>query len=77
MSESSPRVHEAQARGEHGLEPDRAGRGFGERQALGLDVLRIVIGHDDVDQARSASAATSAARSSSARSGGASLKKVR
>ena len=39
-------VDEAQAGGEHGLEPDRARRCFGERQALGFDVLRIVIRHD-------------------------------
>ena len=38
-------VDEAQAGGQHGLEPDRAGGGFGEGQALGLDVLRIVVGH--------------------------------
>ena len=36
---------------QHGLEADRAGRGFGERQALGLDVLRIVVRHHDVEQA--------------------------
>ena len=70
-------VHEAQRRPQQGLEADRAGRGFGERQALGLDVLRIVVGHDDVDQCRPPRASTSAARSSSARSGGESLKKVR
>ena len=34
------------------LEPDGAGRGLGEGQALRLHVLRIVIGHDDLDQTR-------------------------
>ena len=44
-------MHEAQARGQHGLQADRAGFGLGERQALGLDVLRIMVGDDDVEQA--------------------------
>ena len=33
-----------------GLEADRAGRRLGERQSLGLDVLRVVIGDDHVEQ---------------------------
>ena len=44
-------MDEAQARGEHGLEPDRARARFGERQALAFDVLRVVVGHHDVDEA--------------------------
>ena len=62
---------------QHGLEADRAGRGFGERQPLGLDVLRIVVGHDRRRSGPRRSASTSATRSSSARSGGDTLKKVR
>ena len=50
-SEICARRHEPQARRQHRLEADRARRGFGERQPLGLDVLRIVVGDDDVDQA--------------------------
>ena len=58
------RMNQPQRRRQHRLEPDRAVLGFGERQSLGLDVLRIVVGHDDVDGAV-ASAATIACRSSS------------
>ena len=57
--------------------PMAPARGLGERQALGLDVLRIVVGHHDVDQAFARAPSTSALRSSSARSGGDILKKVR
>ena len=70
-------VHQPQAGGQHGLDADGAGRGFGERQALDLDVLRVVVGHHDVDQAFARPRPTSALRSSSARSGGDILKKVR
>ena len=49
-SERAPEDDQPQARRQHGLDADRARRGFAERQALGLDVLRIVIGDDDVDQ---------------------------
>ena len=44
-------VDEAQAGGEHGLEPDGARARFGERQALAFHILRIVVGHDHVDEA--------------------------
>ena len=44
-------MDEPQRRREQRLEPDRAVRGLGEGQALGLDVLRIVVGDDDVDGA--------------------------
>ena len=47
-----PGGDQTQARRQHGFEADRAGLGFGERHALGLDILRIVIGHDDIEQAR-------------------------
>ena len=50
-SATSPAGDQAQARRQHRLDADRARRGFGERQPLGLDVLRIVIGADDVDEA--------------------------
>ena len=43
-------MDQAQRRRQHGLESDRADRGFRERQPLDLDVLRIVIGHDHVDE---------------------------
>ena len=65
-------MDEAQPDGEHGLQPDRAVGGLGERLALALHVLRIVRRADDVDRAvgerldqgaggrpRSAAAATS------------------
>ena len=44
-------VDEAQARGQHGLDADRAGRRFRKGQALGLDVLGVVVGHHGIDQA--------------------------
>ena len=44
-------MHEAQRRRKQGLETDRAVGGFGEGQALRLDVLRIVVGDDHVDDA--------------------------
>ena len=44
-------MDEAQGRREQGLEPDRAVRGFREGQPLRLDVLRIVVGDDHVDDA--------------------------
>ena len=69
-------MDQPQAGGEHGFEADRAGRGLGEWQTLGLDVLRIVIRHHYVDSPASI-ASTSALRSSSARNGGATLRKVR
>ena len=43
-------MHEAKARCEHRLEPDRARSRLGEGQALHLDILRIVIRHDHVEQ---------------------------
>ena len=46
-----PGDDETQARREHRLDADRARRRLGERQPLGLDVLRIVIGDDHVDEA--------------------------
>jgi len=49
-----------------------AGRGLRERQPLHFDVLRIVIGHDDVDQ--SGAGLDQRLRSPSVRSGGAALK---
>ena len=61
---------------QHRFKPDRAISGIGKGQALGIDVLRIVRGNDDVDRAVG-SAWTIASRSSSPRSGGDSLKKVR
>src|SRR5262249_56626447 len=70
------RVNGAQPRREHRLEPDGAGRGLGEGQALGLDILWIVIGHTTSIRPEE-SASTSTARSSSARSGGLSLRNVR
>jgi hypothetical protein len=36
---------------EQRFQPDRAGRCIGKRQALGVDILRIMRGHDDVDGA--------------------------
>ena len=45
-------MHQAKTGGEHGFQPDRAGRSFGERQTLGLDVLRVVVRHHDIDQPR-------------------------
>ena len=44
-------VIEAQGRSQHRFEPDRAVGGIGEGQALGIDILRIVRGDDDVDRA--------------------------
>ncbi len=44
-------MHQAEAAREHGFEADRAVRGFGERMPLHLDVLGIVVRHDDVDRA--------------------------
>ena len=43
-------VHQPERRRQHGLDADGAGGGLGERQALDLDVLRIVVGHHHVDQ---------------------------
>ena len=43
------RRDEPQARRKHGFEADRARLRFGERQPLGLDILRIVVGNHDVD----------------------------
>ena len=51
MSGSSPLWTRRRPAREHGLEPDRAGARFGERQALALHVLRIVVGHHHVDEA--------------------------
>ena len=50
-SETQIRMNEPERRRQQRLEPDRAVRRFGEGQALGLDILRIVVGHDDVDRA--------------------------
>ena len=44
-------MDEAEARGEHRLQPDRAVGGLGEGLALALHVLRVVRGADDVDGA--------------------------
>ena len=38
------------SRRQHRLDPDRARRGLAEWQPLGLDILRVVIGYDHVDQ---------------------------
>ena len=46
-----PGMDEPQGRRQQGLEADRPVRGLREGQALGLDVLRIVVGHDHVDGA--------------------------
>ena len=43
-------MHEPQARREHRFDADRAIFGFRERQPFGFDVLRIMVGDDDVDQ---------------------------
>ena len=45
------RRDQSQARRQHRLDADRARRRLGEREPLGLDVLRIVVGADDVDEA--------------------------
>ena len=50
-SVTCPPDDQPQARRQHRLDADRAGGGFGERQPLGLDILRIVVGADDVDEA--------------------------
>ena len=44
-------VVQPQRRAEQRLQPDRAGGRVGEGQALGVDVLRVVRGDDDVDGA--------------------------
>ena len=43
--------NQAQARRQHRFDADRARRRLGERQPLGVDVLGIVVGTDDVDKA--------------------------
>ncbi len=43
--------HEPEAGRQHRFDADGAGRGLGERQALRLDVLRVVVGADHVDHA--------------------------
>ncbi len=45
-------VNEPQPRRQHGLQADGAVGGLCERQALAFHVLRIVVGHHHVDQAR-------------------------
>ena len=77
ISLSSPVCVQPERRRQQRLEADRAEGGFLERQALVLDLLRIVAGDDDVDQPVARAPATSALRSSSLRSGGESLAKVR
>ena len=74
---SSPLWTRRRPAGSRVSRPIAPARGLGEGQALGLDVLRIVVGHDDVDQAVARAPRPAPARSSSARSGGDSLKKVR
>ena len=76
MTCTSPLWIRPQRYRQHGLQPDRAGRGFRKRQALGVDVLRVVVGHHHVDQAVG-DGLDQATRSSSARSGGDSLRNVR
>lgn len=46
-------MNQPQAGRKHGFESDGAEIGLGKGQALGLDVLRVVIRHHDVDQAGS------------------------
>ena len=50
MNSISPLWTAAAPAGSMVSQADGAGGGFGERQALDLDVLRIVVGHHDVDQ---------------------------
>ena len=45
-------MNEPQARREHGLQADRANLRLGERQAFGFDILRVMVGHDGIDDAR-------------------------
>ena len=44
------RMHEAQPRRQHRLKADGAELGLREGQALGLDILRIVVGDDHIDE---------------------------
>ena len=70
-------MDEAQRDGEHRLQPHRAVGGLGEGLALALHVLRIVRRAHDVDRAVGHAPPPWRGRSSSERSGGDILKKVR
>ena len=45
-------MHQTKPRGQHGFKTNRPVRAFRKRQTLRLDILRIVVGNNHIDQPR-------------------------